>query len=85
MKVKWNSPVTAVSIGFACLVSSFIWAWFDSRAWHRSEQEMGWIIDRTPPKGIGILAAYGIGLILAALIWACFRTLSRRLALRAKK
>jgi hypothetical protein len=68
------------------LLSSFIWAWFDSRAWHRSEQEMGWILvnDRTRPKGIGILAAYGVGLILAALVWACVRTLSRRHALRGK-
>jgi hypothetical protein len=31
---------------------------------------MGWLLDRIPPKTIGILAPYGIGLILAALIGA---------------
>ena len=39
---------------------------------------MGWILDRTPPKGIGILAATGVGVMLAALIWASVRTLRHR-------
>jgi hypothetical protein len=84
VKVKWNSPVTAGAIGFACLLSSVIWSWSYSSALHRDEQQTGWILDRTPPKGIGILAAYGVGLILAALVWACVRMISRRLALRKK-
>jgi hypothetical protein len=85
VKAKWISPLTVGLVGFVCLLGRFIWSWLDSRAWHRSEQEMGWILDRFPPKGIGSLARYGIALILAALVWVCVRMLSHRLALRAKK
>ena len=85
MSAKRSGPVTAGAIGLASLLASFVWAWLDSRAVHRSEQQMGWILDRTPPKGIGILAAYGVGVMLAALIWASVRTLRHRLAQRGKR